>query len=426
MQSGQTKYGIGMTVSACLWLGLFPLMQSGTYATITKDKWTYMLLLTGVTAVCFLVDLVRRRLSRPRALPLIAGGALLLCMLVSCLASPYPDVDWWIGAGRREGLASQLCYLSLFFMFSFSRVKRTPVLLAAGCGVTGYLIVALLQRAGGNPLGLYPANYSFENTPLFQGTIGHVDMGAGYLLILCGLFLPAVIDAARERSLPLFLPLLAFLGVTLFLIFTIDVRFAVLTACVFFVWTLVRCLPKKFWLPVLLLLACAAFAFVWSYTGSVSTLQELHEVLHGNIQLSFGSGRIGIWTYSAKLLKQTEYLLTGTGVDTFVIRLNSFLKTWFAEHPDAERLIEFFDSPHNEYLAMLLNCGIPALVCFAILLLGGCFGRTAWRDGVMCYGIQALLSFSVCLVAPMFWVVFGMAWSMPPPKKKEPADPPVR
>ena len=72
---------------------------------------------------------------------------------------------------------------------------------------------------------------------------------------------------------------------------------------------------------------------------------------------------------------------------------------------------------------MLLNCGIPALVCFVILLLGGCFGRTAWRDGVMCYGIQALLSFSVCLVAPMFWVVFGMAWSMPPPKKKEPADP---
>ena len=118
-------------------------------------------------------------------------------------------------------------------------------------------------------------------------------------------------------------------------------------------------------------------------------------MLHGNIQLSFGSGRIGIWTYSAKLLKQTEYLLTGTGVDTFVIRLNSFLKTWFAEHPDAERLKYYYDNPHNDYLALLLNCGIPAVLLFLVLVLGGCFGREIWRDAVLCYGIQLLLSWKM-------------------------------
>ena len=32
MQEKQAKYGIFMTVAACLWLGLFPLLQGLTYA----------------------------------------------------------------------------------------------------------------------------------------------------------------------------------------------------------------------------------------------------------------------------------------------------------------------------------------------------------------------------------------------------------
>ena len=65
MQSGQTKYGPGMTVSACLWLGLFPLLQFGSFHTITHDKWICMLVLTGLTLAGFLADAVMRRLSRP-------------------------------------------------------------------------------------------------------------------------------------------------------------------------------------------------------------------------------------------------------------------------------------------------------------------------------------------------------------------------
>ena len=428
-----------MTAAACLWLGLFPLLQRGTYATMTKDKWTFMLLLTGITFFCFVIDLFSKRISKPKKLPLVAGGILLFWMLLSVLTSPYQDVSWWVGAGRREGLVSQLCYLSLFLMFSCSRVKHTPVLYAAGIGEVIFLIIALLQRAGGNPLGLYPTGYSYSNAPLFQSTIGHMDMGAGYLLILEGLFLPAFIKATKDmisqvqqkkaqketeqtktakaekqqtrQKTTHFLLMLLFLAVDLFLVFTIDVRFAILMTAVFFIWTAVRFLPKKYRLPVLILLIVAALLFAWFYTGSISTLQELHEVLHGNLQFTYGSGRIGVWTYSLKLLGQKEYLLTGTGVDTFVLRFNTFLQSWYAEHPEAERLAEHFDSPHNEYLAMLLNCGIPALLCFLILVIGGCFGAENWRDGVFCYGIQALLSFSVCIIAPMFWAVLGMAYS---------------
>ena len=51
MQSEQPKYRIGMTVSACLWLGLFPLLQGGTYAHITYDKWFIMLVLTAFSSM---------------------------------------------------------------------------------------------------------------------------------------------------------------------------------------------------------------------------------------------------------------------------------------------------------------------------------------------------------------------------------------
>ncbi|MER2055953.1 MAG: hypothetical protein ABTB30_11775, partial [Clostridia bacterium] len=156
MQTGQTKYGPGMTVSACLWLGLFPLLQFGSFHTITHDKWICMLVLAGITLACFLADTILRRLSRPRLLPLLLGGGLLLWTVLSCLFSPYPGSPWWIGTGRREGLATQLCYLALFFLFSFSKVCKKTVLTAAGCGILVFFSVVLIQRAGGNPFDLYP------------------------------------------------------------------------------------------------------------------------------------------------------------------------------------------------------------------------------------------------------------------------------
>ncbi len=443
MQSGQTKYGIGMTVSACLWLGLFPLMQFGTFSTITRDKWICMFILTGVSVICFLTDLFCRHISRPRLVPLIAGGALLLWMLLSDAFSPYTDPDnlfasaWWIGAGRREGLATQICYLALFFLFSFSRVNRKPVLLSAAAGVFVFLVVVLLQRAGGNPFGLYPGSLNFANSSHFQGTIGHVDMCAGYLLIAAGLFLPAIVRLLRslycfrkqenlsgedpqwKLILPACVFLLAFLA-CVYLILTMDVELGMLTLLVLLAWTFVRLFPAKIRLPILVLLLVLVLVVVWFWPAEGGgAVWELHEVLRGRPQIMFGSGRIGIWTYTFRMLQEELRPVFGSGTDTFARRFNTFLGKYYTAHPEAERLIEYFDNPHCDYLVMLVNCGIPALLFFLVLVLGGCFGLPAWRDSVLCYGIQILLSFSVCIVAPMFWVVLGMSWSMPSSGKRK-------
>ncbi len=417
-----------MTVSACLWLGLFPLLQFGSFHTITHDKWICMLVLTGLTLAGFLADAVMRRLSRPRLLPLLFGGGLLLWTVLSCLFSPYPGSPWWFGTGRREGLATQLCYLALFFLFSFSKVCKKAVLTAAGCGVLVFFAVVLIQRAGGNPFGLYPEGTRLWDAPDFQGTIGNVDMCSAYLVILCGLFLPELVGVLRDlvrkaRTVPssprksvkqVFYAclLLVSLAAAVYLLFTIHVFSGQLALAVLIAVVLVRLLPKKARLPVLVLLLAAVLLLVWFWPGEEGTeIWELHEILQGRPQYAFGSGRLGVLARTRTMLQTEGRLLLGTGADTFAKRFNAFLMTYEMAHPDEPYLDGYYDSPHCEYLALISNCGIPALLCFLALIVCCCLGASPWRDSVLAYSVQLLFSFSVCLVAPMFWVVLGLTFT---------------
>ena len=200
MQPEQPKHRIGMTISACLWLGLFPLLQGGTYARITHDKWFIMLVLTAFTFLCFLADLFTpdRNEAVPKRsfVPLLLASALLLWTVVSCFFSRFGPDTWWLGkSARYEGLLAQFCYFTLFVCFFFSRVSPKPALLSAAAGVTVFFVIVLFQRNGFNPLGLYPSGRSFEQNPEFQGTVGNIDMGTGYLLLLAGLFLCYILNA---------------------------------------------------------------------------------------------------------------------------------------------------------------------------------------------------------------------------------------
>lgn len=451
MQAEQPKYGFGMTCSACLWLGLFPLLQRGTYATLTHDKWIIMLLLTGVTLICFLVDLILRRrvilnetkdLLRRSFLPLAFASALLLWTILSCLFSSYGPDTWWQGeAVRYEGLASALCYFILFACFFFARVNIKPVLLSAAGGITVFFVIVLLQRGGGNPLGLYPSGRSYAQNPEFQGTIGNIDMGTGYLLLLAGLFLFGLINAVsdlRSRrnclseqseakpknlcpwTLIFIIILFVALLLTLYLILTMHVQFGVISLAVLFLFTLLRFLPKKWRLPLLLFLVIAVLLVVWFWPGKTGGAWELHEIFHGRARLSFGSNRVAVWLYSLRLAR--ENLLLGGGSGTFQSRFNRFLAENSLSVPneqDGVILPNYFDNPHNEYIAQLTDHGLPALLLFLALLLfavfrrkEGCFPLLApCSAAVLCYAVQAFFSFSVCIVAPMFWVILGLSFS---------------
>ncbi len=456
MQSEQPKYQIGMTVSACLWLGLFPLLQGGTYARITNGKWFIMLVLTAFTFLCFLAGLIppdhavpagaaggagkspRTGISHNRLISLILASALLLWTVVSCLFSGYGPDTWWLGGSARyEGLATQLCYCVLFACFFFSRVSLKPVLLSAAAGVTVFFVIVLLQRHGVNPLGLYPSGRSFEQNPEFQGTIGNVDMGTGYLLLLAGLFLYGIlrffissetfglsfrtkVGNLPPRSCLLIIAYSAALILTVYLIVTMNVQFGAVSLAVLFLFTLLRFIPKKRRLPVLIFVILLVLLAVWFWPGSSGGVWELHEILHGRGQLSFGSDRVAVWLYSLRLAGESPFLGGGSG--TFAYRFNQYIADRGLVVPneqDGRKLPDYFDNPHNEYVAQLTDHGLPALLLFLGLLFFAVFRRhDGWfpllapcSAAVLCYAVQAFFSFSVCIVAPMFWVLLGLSFT---------------
>ena len=439
-----------MTLAACAWLGLYPLINFGTYATITRDKCWSMMILTGVTVGCMIADFCAHNIRKPKRIPCILISLLFAWIIGSCITSRADPSIWWIGKQARwEGLATQLCYFVLFFLFSNGRIERRALLGAASAGVLLFGIVVIFQRAGYNPFHLFPSGLNIVTNPEFQGTIGNVDMSTGYLVMIFGILNTDLLQyyfVYSERaekdgsSRGIMLPLFTAAGtcMTLYLLVTMGVQFGMLSLLSYGLYLLMRILPRRnrilFFLVFLLLL----LFIVWLFPFEQEWAWELHEILHGRAQLSFGSNRLAVWYYSLQLAGKN--LLFGGGSGTFLQRLNSFLEEhqYVIPSSQGEKLIPTtFDSPHNEYLAYLVNHGLPALILFCALVFYLCFrpllehGRFLrrvdlrtndikreerekvslqedLRGGAVCYAVQAFFSFSVCIIAPIFWVVTGM------------------
>ena len=398
-----------LTGAACFWLALFPLLHLGSYSQLTRDKWMLMLIGCGLTLACFLAECFRGEVSPRLRLPQVLGLSLMGWMLLCCLLSPFRASVWWIGASaRREGLATQLCYLSLFLIFSCSRVQLRPLLWACGASVVICGAIVLLQRAGANPFGLYPAGRSYATNPEFQGPSGNIDIGTGTLCLLAGLFLAGVF---RERGVQRW-ACVGGLGICVFLIVTMEVQFGLLALGALALWALWQLLPRKWRLPVLLCLIALAVLLVWYWPGGSDGMWEMHEVLHGRPQLSFGSNRLAVWVYSLRLAG--TQLLSGSGSDTFEPRFNTFLQEEGLTIPteqDGIPLPDYFDNPHNEYIAQLIHHGLPGLLLFLALLLCSPVCSRRVCPALLAWAVQAFFSFSVCILAPLFWVTLGMAVS---------------
>ncbi len=383
-----------------------------------------------------------------------------------------------MGAFRYEGLMTHLCYLLVFLMMSLFPPKMRVVLQAAAAALTLFCLLVAVQYTGVNPLGFYPEGYSIYRNYEFQGTIGNIDMVSGYLCLVMPLLLGSfatrekggwyLLGAGALGALLAFcievqsglLALLLFCGLLVLLglrqparrwricLALAGVALAYgLRGVLFLPWldsaatreaqpvrlvlslkALVGCsaagamvalaflfrrhpgkaVPWK--LILCLLLACALLGvtvLAWlPIPQGAGFLWEMHECLKGRAQDSFGSWRVGAWRHS--LAMAAESPIFGNGPDTFYYALHDRLQA------TGDTLGENFDSPHNEYLAILVNNGVPALLLYlallAVLLLA-CFRRDQWAAGsaIACFALQGLFSFSICLVTPMFWAVLGMA-----------------
>lgn len=168
---------------------LFPGFEG--YSHITKWKLIFILVLTLLWLTALLVFAAsgkNRRIKTPGTLPL-QGILLLIYAGISCisaLTSSYGPGAVLTGAGRFDGLLHTLLCTAVFCCtFRWGRFKTLHGVFLC-VSVSLCCIIAGLQLAGFNPLGLYPGNCLYYHmgtryTGEFLGTIGNGNLFSAFL-----------------------------------------------------------------------------------------------------------------------------------------------------------------------------------------------------------------------------------------------------
>ena len=404
-----------------LMLTVFPLWCGcGGYRSIVDAKYPLFLLLCGLYAVAMTL-LTLRTLPAPAALWCGASwtqrliALYLLFTWLSALLSPYfPET--LVGVSRHEGALTITLYCLCFLFISVYGKAERGMLCALSVTVLLFCTLCICQLHGGNPLSLYPAGTTYFDANAaypgaYLGTIGNVDLVAAFLCLTIPLFWVTLLLSRDKRRWYLLLPLIMALYVLL--------KIWVLAGIVgVFGGALLA-------LPMLCTNARSrrrtALALGIGFTGALfvlwrfdfgGTLHELHELLHGNFDGSFGSGRIHIWR--SVLREIPSHLWLGTGPDTM---LRASLPPF--ERFDAVRgvtVVAQIDVAHNEFLNILFHQGIFALLAYLGVLLSAsvrclCSRSTAAAalgTTVLCWCVQAFFGFSMFLTTPLFFLALAL------------------
>ena len=343
----------------------------------------------------------------------------ILFTFLSTLFSAYPRIAW-LGGSRGEGAVTFLIYFLCFYgVAKFARPGRWMIYLFGGA-VAAFSALSILQLLGLNPLGLYPEGLNYFDADkaypgAYLGTIGNVDYVAAFLCIVIPILAIYLLRSRDRYRWFLLIPL----GMSLFVL----LRMWVLAGLVGIAVGLAISFP--FFLPMgkkgkILYASCFGLAavggiiFLYFYDAGSGLLHELHQILHGTFEDSFGTWRFYIWKNVWKLIP--EHFLLGAGPDTMSLAgIPSFEQ--FNEGLNMS-LVAYIDSAHNEYLNILFHQGVFALAAYLgglIALLvrwikngGKNVGAAIFGGAVACYCVQAFFGISQFITTPFFWVALGL------------------
>ena len=336
-----------------------------------------------------------------------------LATLVSALCSPWRQ-EALLGGARDEGALAVTIYAAVFLALSCFAVPRKSMAAVFAAAVALDCLVCLLQVMGLDPLGLFPGELGWADRNVgyngaFIGLTGNADFTAAIL----SLAFPLCWAAALRLKKPLYLiPAL----LSLLVLILGETKGGLLGAACGSVLALPVVLPlgdtgrKRLWLGIL----CAAALFlvlVW-LLPLPGTLGEAHSLLRRKAEDSFGSGRIYIWRNTLPLLR--ERLFLGGGADTFSHRMTA---RFTRVQEDGRVIRRAIDCAHNEYLNILVNQGLPALLFYLSALIcslcrwfrrrGGAAAALAGA-AALSYAIQAFFGISTPSCTGFFWIFWGL------------------
>lgn len=355
----------------------------GGYQTITAQKWSAYLLITGVYIAAMLLlhlelaivgaarlpapTMLRKTLGLPQKFILLY----LFATVLSTLFSEFRQTALW-GGGRCEGLAAIALYcLSFLLVSAYGQPKRWMLWLYAAA-ISVNCVLCLLQFAGLNPLHLYPEgmNYYGANTQYageFLGTVGNADILSAVLSLSIPAFWAAILrmKGCRERYF-LLIPL-ALCLVVLLRAFVAGGILGVTGAVVLSAPLMTDDKRRRKWALICVIAALiAAAAAVYCFGSRMcSFLYEASELMHGRWDNRFGTGRIYNWRNVIQLVP--EHLLLGGGPDTLGLRTDAAFERY--DETLGILIHSAIDTAHNEYLNILVNQGLLALLSYLAALL---------------------------------------------------------
>ena len=343
---------------------------------------------------------------------------LLLTWISALLSRYFPETV--LGISRMEGALTITVYGVCFLLVSVYGKVSEGMLWVLGIAALVFSAVCLLQIAGFNPLSLFPEGVGYADRYIaysgeYLGTTGNADLTAAFFCLVIPIMWVLLVRLREKRRFFLLIPLAASLATVL----CMDVMAGLMGVFAGGLLTVPVVAPiskrkkKILWCAMIAagILAAAAVFFVDFGSGF---LHQLHELLHGRADRSFGSGRIQIW--SEVIQRIPEQILFGSGPDTMIrAGLQGFSKV---KEDLGTVVVAKIDAAHSEYLNILFHQGILALAAYLGVLISlahkwirnsGADAVTAALGAAACaYCIQALSGISMFIVAPLFWLILGL------------------
>lgn len=337
---------------------------------------------------------------------------------ISALASPYfPKTV--IGASRYNGALTVTVYVVSFILIShFGRADKF-VLVGLSAATTAQNLLAIIQLSGRNPLSLYPDGMTYYDAGTLYsgehlGTLGNVDLLAAFYCAAIPFFLYLIIRGKEKTRFWLFVPLAS----SVYVLVSMHVLAGYVGTLAGVLLMLPIALPisrkkRKILAVCLALLLVLGLLTVFFADIGTGFLHEVHEVMHGNADDSFGSGRIRIWR--DVLARTRGHLMLGNGPDTMIFAdIEPFTRT---DEMTGQLITANIDAAHNEYLNILFDSGIFALASYLALLAAtiASFARGkktavsyACAAGTIGYLAEAFFGISTCAAAPYLWMLLAM------------------
>lgn len=410
----------------CVMLTVFLLaVGPGGYTAITRFKFSLMLVLCGLYFAAMVISFLwmkekKRKIPRPNftsihRLVIVFWG---FCAISTFLSPFFPET--LIGNHRFEGFLTISIYVLIFLLVSFYGEPKPWHLDVFAVSMLLFCLLCFLQFLGWNPFTLYPKglNYYDGNDAYryeFLGTIGNVGLVAAVLAVAALAFAVAMVRGKGKRRYLYLITFLAVLAVTVYS--KVAAAYVAVFGGLLFLVPLAMIPDRRKKILVLLLILAlifAGFLFLFFVDVGGGTLHEFHMLLHGDWDDKYGTGRIFIWRNVLDLVP--DRLLWGGGPDTLGERMTAEFQRY-----DEEKGILFratIDTAHNEYLNILVNEGLLALIPYlaALILSVVAFVKENPKNteaaicgaGVLGYSIQAFFGLRMCMTAPFFW----LAWAL--------------